>query len=325
MSGKRRSPKSKGTLSAIVSVLVFLLFVFVIYQASSGGESSPVSSVPSPTQETAASPGPSKALPTLGAMDMYIIDVGQGDSIFLRSPTGKTMLVDAGEAGEFETIDAFLKTLGVTKLDVVVATHPHSDHIGAMYKVIRAYEIGTFYMPDIAHTTSTFEKMLDALEEKDVSVKRAEASGETYLPWSNDVTVRILSPIEGNDADADDLNDWSVVLHISFGNSSILLTGDAEKAAEARILETYPEEVLRATVLKAGHHGSSTSSSDAFLDAVNPEIAVISCGEGNDYGHPHAETLERYASRGMEVYRTDLGGTLHLIFTAQGVSVETEK
>lgn len=325
MSGKRRSPKSKGTLSAIVSILVFLLLVFTIYQASSGGESSPVSSVPSPTQEAAASPRPSEVLQTLGAMDVYIIDVGQGDSIFLRSPSGKTMLVDASEAGDFEAIDAFLKTQGVTKLDVVVATHPHSDHIGAMYKVIRAYEIGAFYMPDVTHTTSTFEKMLDALEEKDVSVKRAEASGETYLPWSDDVRVRILSPIKGSNTEADDLNDWSVVLHISFGNSSILLTGDAEGPAETQMLEAYPAEVLRATVLKAGHHGSSTSSSDAFLDAVNPEIAVISCGEGNDYGHPHTETLERYATRGMVVYRTDLGGTLHLIFNAQGVSVETEK
>ena len=325
MSGKRRSTKSKGSLSAVVSVLVFLLVVFAIYQASTGSDSSPVSALPSPTITAVASTNPSETLPADGAMDVYIIDVGQGDSIFLRSPSGKTMLVDAGEAGEFEAVDAFLKAQGITRLDVVVATHPHSDHIGAMYKVINAYEIGVFYMPNVTHTTSTFEKMIDALEEKDVSVKRAEASAETYLPWSDDVSVRILSPIEGNDAEEDDLNDWSVVLHISFGNSSILLTGDAEKPTEARMLEVYPAEVLHATVLKAGHHGSSTSSSDTFLDAVNPKIAVISCGKGNDYGHPHAETLERYAARRMEVYRTDLAGTLHLIFSAQDVSVETEK
>ncbi|HWS30191.1 MAG TPA: ComEC/Rec2 family competence protein [Clostridia bacterium] len=322
MSQKRRSGKGKYRATAVVAVIVFLCVLFAVYHAASAG--TPASDFyPTPSSLSAASAQPVSAPP--GVMDVYMLDVGQGDSIFLLSPSGKTMLVDAGEASEFDKIDAFLKSQGVTKLDVVVATHPHSDHIGAMSKVINAYEIGTFYMPDIAHTTATFEKMVDALEEQNVSVKRAEANGETYMPWSDEVTVRILSPMKDGDYDQESLNDWSVVLHVSFGNSSILLTGDAEEAAEEQMLSSYGASVFRATVLKAGHHGSRTSGSEAFLDAVNPRIALISCGLDNSYGHPHKETLERYAARGIEAYRTDQDGTIHLTFAAEGVKVETEK
>ncbi|MCE5236611.1 MAG: ComEC/Rec2 family competence protein [Clostridiaceae bacterium] len=326
MPKKRRYANGKGLFPAILTVIVFLCIIFALSRF-------PVSDLPAGA--SAASPSPSAAARATasqkpqsgveGTMDVFVLDVGQGDSIFLRSPSGKTMLVDASEADEFGVIDAFLKAQGVTRLDVVVATHPHSDHIGAMYKVINAYEIGTFYMPDVSHTTATFEKMMDALEKNDVGVKRAEANGESYIPWSDEVTVRILSPLAGGDYDENELNGWSAVLHVSFAGSSILLTGDAEKPSEQKMIDAYDASVLRATVLKAGHHGSNTSSSDAFLDAVSPEIAVISCGLNNDYGHPHKETLARYAARDMAVYRTDLMGTVHLSFTADGVRVETEK
>lgn len=317
MSKKRRSGGSKGYLSTAAIVIVFLFILFLIYRSAAGGA---YSDIPSPTR----TPFVSATSQSGPAMEAYILDVGQADSIFLRSPSGKTMLVDAGEAGTFDVLDAFLKAQGVKKLDVVVATHPHSDHIGAMYKVINAYEIGAFYMPDVSHTTSTFERMIDALEKNDVPVKRAVADGESYLPWSDETAVRILSPLKGVDY-GDDLNAWSVVLRVSYESSSILLTGDTEKPAEALMLEAYGASVFRSTVLKSAHHGSRTSGSDAFLDAVAPKIAMISCETDNDYGHPHKETLSRYAKRGIEVYRTDLMGTLHLVFTANGVTVEKEK
>ena len=322
MSGKRRSTKGKGQLTAALAVIVFLFVLFIIYRYTSLDV--PASDFfPTPTPIALASQQPIHK--QKGEMDVYMLDIGQGDCFFLRSPSGKTMLVDAGEAGEFDTIDAFLKSQGVTKLDVVVATHLHSDHIGAMYKVIRAYEIGTFYMPDVAHTSSTFEKMLDALKEQNITVKRAEASGETYLPWSSEITVRILSPLKDGIYDEESLNDWSVVLHVSFDNSSILFTGDAEEPVEEQMLSAYDASVLRATVLKAPHHGSSTSGSEAFLDTVNPQIALISCELDNEYGHPHEETLKRYAARGIMAYRTDTSGTVHLTFSSDGVNVETQK
>lgn len=326
MHQKRRYASGNGLFTAILTVIVFLCIISALYRFSAGGLADGLpAATPPPSafaQATASQNPQSGAAET---MDVFVLDVGQGDSVFLRSPSGKTMLVDAGEADEFGVIDAFLKAQGVTRLDVVVATHPHSDHIGAMYKVIKAYGVGNFYMPDVAHTTSGFEKMMNALEKNEVRVKRAQANGESYIPWSDEVTVRILSPIAGGDYDESDLNSLSAVLHVSFAGSSILLTGDAEAPSEQQMLDAYDASVLRATVLKAGHHGSSASSADAFLDAVSPEIAVISCGLHNDYGHPHKETLKRFAARNMKVFRTDRMGTVHLLFTAEGVSVETQK
>ena len=205
------------------------------------------------------------------------IDVGQGDSIFLRSPNGKTMLVDAGTPDSFESIQNVLSEEGVTKLDVVVMTHPHSDHMGSMKRVIDNYNIGTFYMPDAVNTTSSFDRMLSALEKKKVKTKVIWGSAKTTINWDGDVEVRVLSPIKGADYQ-DNLNDMSVVIKVTYGETSLLLTGDAESYAEELMIASE-KELLQADVLKIGHHGSSTSSSQAFLDAVQPKAVVISLGK----------------------------------------------
>ena len=235
------------------------------------------------------------------------IDVGQGDSIFLRSPNGKTMLVDAGTPDSFESIQNVLSEEGVTKLDVVVMTHPHSDHMGSMKRVIDNYDIGTFYMPDAVNTTSSFDRMLSALEKKKV----------TTINWDGDVEVRVLSPIKGADYQ-NNLNDMSVVIKVTYGETSLLLTGDAESYAEELMIASE-KELLQADVLKIGHHGSSTSSSQAFLDAVQPKAVVISLGKNNDYGHPHRETMQRLKKLGTEIYRTDELGTVRMLFTESEV------
>lgn len=222
------------------------------------------------------------------------IDVGQGDSIFLRSPNGKTMLVDAGTPDSFESIQNVLSEEGVTKLDVVVMTHPHSDHMGSMKRVIDNYDIGTFYMPDAVNTTSSFDRMLSALEKKKVKTKVIWGSAKTTINWDGDVEVRVLSPIKGADYQ-NNLNDMSVVIKVTYGETSLLLTGDAESYAEELMIASE-KELLQADVLKIGHHGSSTSSSQAFLDAVQPKAVVISLGKNNDYGHPHRETMQRLKS-----------------------------
>lgn len=280
-----------------------------------------------PTDAPAVTPGqspqPSAEFGGPG-LEIYVVDVGQADAIFLRSPSGKTMLIDAAESGSYtDALHAFLTAQNVESIDVVVATHPHSDHIGGMWKVIRDFEIADFYLSPVTHTTSTFEKMLDYLETRDVPTHYAVRGEITEIPWDDDVTVAIISPIDGYEYN--DLNDWSVILRVSYGENAIMLTGDAETHAEAIALSTLPAELFSATVLKLGHHGSSTSSGAAFVDAVDPEVVVASVGEGNDYGHPHQETLTWIAERGIPFYRTDLNGTVKIVFYGSGYEITAEK
>lgn len=273
---------------------------------------------PMPSPSPASIPGQ-----TEGTLEIYVLDVGQGDSIFLRSPKGKTMLVDTGEAQYFSVIDDFLQEQGVEKLDVVVATHPHSDHIGGMYKVLDAYPVRKFYLPAVTHTTSTFEKMLSSLEAQNVTPKIAYASRNAKIAWGDSsVTARILSPFEGVEYD---MNNWSVVLNVHYGETSILLTGDAETYAESVMLANLSKDELAATVLKLGHHGSSTSTSEAFLSAVSPKIAVVSVGKDNDYGHPNEETLALLEQRGITLYRTDEQGMIKIVLDGTRATVTVEK
>ena len=257
-------------------------------------------------------------------LDVFIIDVGQADSILLRSPSGKTMLIDAGESKNFPAIKKKLKELGITRLDVVIATHPHSDHIGGMTKVIETYDIGKFYLPDAAHATKTYENMIAALEKKpNTKVIAAAADAVSSIAWDTDVEVLILSPFA--DAKYKDFNNYSVVIRVKYGETSILLAGDAETAAEAVMLERLPADYFSATVLKLGHHGSTTSTSADFFAAVAPKLAVISVGEGNSYGHPGGEMLDMLKAAQTPCFRTDLNGTIYLHLDGKDVLVYCEK
>ena len=313
--------RSKGKLSKRArSILSLLLFLALLLTVNAFMEN-PIGLllVDAPT----ATGTPKPQLPSGKTLDIYVLDVGQGDSIFLRSPSGKTMLVDAGESYMYERVDDFLQNQAVKKLDVVVGTHPHADHIGAMEQVVTHYNIGAYYMPDAQNQTKMFENLLDALTEQDINVKQAVGGKTSAINWDEDVEVTILTPLPG--VEYDNLNDWSVILHVQYGDTSILLTGDAESFAEKAALKALPEKYFRATVLKVGHHGSSTSSSDAFLDAVDPEIAVASLGKDNEYGHPHKEVVEALEARNIPLYRTDTAGTIHIVLDGEGYTVETEK
>lgn len=286
----------------------------------------------SPSPEPGAAPGqgpespagyPTGEILQKSGMHAYILDVGQGNCAFLRSPGGQTMLIDTGESSYYPVVDAFLQEQGVERLDVVVATHPHSDHIGSMAKVIENYEVGAFYLPEKPHTTVTYEKMLTALDKKGVETHAAYGGKGAQIPWDPLVTVDILSPLQG--VKYDDLNNISVVLRIAYGETSVIITGDAEAYAEEAMLAKLPQSSFPATVLCVGHHGSSTSTSDAFLQAVSPSLAVISVGEGNDYGHPSGEVLEKLSRLGVPYFRTDESGTVHLLLNGKKVLAETEK
>lgn len=279
---------------------------------------------PSPPPSTSPSPSvySGEILQKTG-LHAYILDVGQGSSTFLRSPGGYTMLVDTSESRYFSVVDAFLREQGVEKLDVVVASHPHSDHIGSMAKIIKNYEIGAFYLPDEPHTTALYESMISALEEHNVNTIAAYGGKDATIPWDPLVSVNILSPIQG--VKYKDLNDVSVVLRIAFEDTSILLPADAEAFAEETMLAKLPRSAFPSNVLVLGHHGSVSSTSDAFLQAVAPSLALISVGADNDYGHPSGETLEKLSRHGIPCYRTDESGTIHVLLNGKKVLVETEK
>lgn len=246
---------------------------------------------------------------------VHFIDVGQGDSILIQQKD-HSMLIDAGENDQGETVVSYLEEQGISRLDYVVGTHPHSDHIGGLDDVIQAFEVGRVFLPPIEHTTATFEDVLDAVEEQGLSLTMPQTGDVWEL---GDASFTILAP---NKDYGDDLNNWSIGIRVEYGQNHVVLCGDAEAQAEEDICENGLE--LQADILKAGHHGSSTSSSDLFLDRVSPAWAVIQCGQGNSYGHPHAETLKKFQQRGIGVFRTDLDGTIVASSDGTAITWHTE-
>lgn len=231
-------------------------------------------------------------------MQVHFIDVGQGDSILIESPSGKTMLIDGGVKGAGQQIVSYLKELGINKLDIVVATHPDADHIGGLIPVLDNMTIEQFYDSGKVHTSQTFEEMLTRIDEKNIPYHVPKIGDD--IEFDKDVNVKVLN---ANDQ-ATDNNDASIVLKMTYGNVSFLLTGDAGVALEKEMLQ-YD---VKATVLKAGHHSSNTSSSEEFIQAVKPEVTILSYGEDNKYGHPHAEIVDRLQAIGSKIYATaDLG------------------
>lgn len=255
------------------------------------------------------------------------IDVGQGDCELI-SYAGQNILIDAGEKEAAEAVIGVLDGLGIKKLDYVIATHPHSDHIGALGNIIDKYDIGTVIAPrikdELVPTSKAYERFLTALSKKGQKLTAAKAGAVYPLADENkendNTAFEVLAPI-GNDYD--DLNDWSVVIRLVHGENAFLFTGDAEKAAESDIVASGAK--LSADVLKAGHHGSSSSTSKKFLEAVSPKTVIISCGDGNSYGHPHKETIEKLDKNSIEYYRTDQCGTITVYSDGDSYRVQTER
>jgi competence protein ComEC len=247
-------------------------------------------------------------------IEVHFIDVGQGDSILIES-NNASMLIDAGENNKGSTVVNYLKAHGIEKLDYVIGTHPHSDHIGGLDTVIKAFPVDKVILPSVTHTTNTFEDVLDAITDKNLKLTKAQAGDQYSLGLAN---FTIISPDSNT---YEDLNNYSVVIRLTYGDTSFLLTGDAEKLSEKAMVKSGYN--LSADVLKLGHHGSSYSSGADFLDDVNPSYAVISVGKDNQYGHPHVETIQTMMDRNIKLYRTDEQGTI--VFTSDGntISVNT--
>lgn len=238
--------------------------------------------------------------------NMYVsfIDVGQGNCTLLRCGD-KAVLVDSGEVGAAQTVIGYIKNLNIDTLDCVLVTHPHSDHMGAMTKLLYEFKIKDFIMPeipeDIIPTSKTYENFLTAVSENAENIIAAEP-GATYT--YGEMTMEIFAPLR----DYDDLNDMSAVTRVSYGDTSVMFTGDATSTVEKDLLSKSTD--YSATILNLGHHGSKTSSTERWLKAVNPKYAVICCGLNNDYGHPHQVVTDRLEKVGIEYFRTDLLGTI---------------
>lgn len=255
-------------------------------------------------------------------MKMHVIDVGQGDSILIQCGE-KNVLIDCGENGMGETVLDYLDKVNVSHLDWIVATHPHSDHIGGMDTVINSdITIDKMMMPrtseDMTPTTKTYKALLSAIEDKGLKVT-VPTPGKTYD--LDGVTMTVLSPKKN--ANYTDLNDYSVVLKFTYNDVSILTGGDATKVVEKELLKTDYD--LSADIYKVSHHGGKESNYEEFINAVNPKYSGISVGEDNSYGHPKQEVLERLGNVDSIVNRTDLNGSIIYETDGTNIAVITSK
>ena len=247
-------------------------------------------------------------------LQVHFIDVGQGDSILIQAPDGATALIDGGDANGVAL--AYLQSLGIQHVTAIIATHPHADHIGGLIDVMNTLEVGAIWTSGAVHTTGVYERFLDTIAARHIPYFEA-AQNDTITIGS------LIFDVVYGQSSSENLNNTSLVLHLQYNHVSFLFTGDAEASAEQEMLRTVEPSRLASAVLKVGHHGSSTSSSPEFLNAVHPQIAVYLAGSGNSYGHPHSVTIDNLLSVGAVVYGTDTDGTVIMETDGETLQVHT--
>lgn len=286
--------------------LLMFIFIISILTACSSGNSS------------VAKSGAEQKQASSSELKVVFLDVGQGDSTYIKMPSGEDILIDGGDNSHGDKVVSELKRLGVDDLDVVIGTHPDSDHIGGLTTVLKEFDVKSVYAPKVAHTTKTYKNFLIAVKEKGLQINTAKAG--VQLPVKG-AKALFVSPTKNYGTD--EMNTWSAVLHVSYGSTSFLFTGDADTKSEKDMLASGQR--LKADVLKVGHHGANTSSSVAFLKEVRPTYAVISVGKDNKYGHPTQKTLNKLNQNSVKVYRTDQRGTITATSNGKNISFSTAK
>jgi len=246
-----------------------------------------------------------------GKCEFHFIDVGQGDATMIITEDS-AVLIDTGTQSHAERLATYVKSY-TDKIDYMILTHPHEDHIGGADEIIESIYVENIIMSDADSDTYTFTKLLDAIEDANINLIQGIA-GDSYT--AGEIEFTILSPLE----DFRDYNDYSLVTKVEFGNTSAIITGDVETHSEKDMVEKYGYNGLNADIFQVGHHGSYTSNSTEFIKCIDPEYAVISCGIDNEYGHPHRETLEKLERYDITCYRTDEMGTI--VFSSDGKDLE---
>ena len=314
---KKRKKSQKKVLQSVLSAVIVIILAIIAYftepwqyiDANDSGDKANISSAVEVDESRLA---------------VYYIDVGQADSILIKLPTGENVLIDAGcendaTASEVSEYLDFITAQGVETIDYLFLTHPHFDHIGAADDVILSFEIENIILPDcdpLLWNNSSRANILDAMEQKNYTYDTCEP-GTIYN--IGEAVFTVLGPVGSLD-NISDANDYSIVMRMVYGETSFMFTGDATESVEKDVIEKWGEDALECDVLKVGHHGSSTSSCKAFLEAVDPSLAVISCGEDNSYGHPTEKVLTRLAENtSATILRTDEIGTV--IITSDGTTI----
>jgi competence protein ComEC len=330
--------KTKKTLALFISLLLVLLLFAGCGSPAPGSlpqeppeqsteqPGTSVPEAPAPKDQPAedsdlrdAPPAPDPA--TAQFLYAHFIDVGQGDSILIHLPDNRFILIDGGPRAAGKTVVNYLKQQGVKELALVISTHPHEDHIGGLIEVLKAFPVKEVMDPAVVHTTKTFEEYLTLVDDKEIPFTETRAGDSRNL--GSGIRLEILHP---SSPSSNHLNDASIVAKITFNQISFLFAGDAEQDSEGQIL-LRSDIQPKANVLKVGHHGSKTSTTKGFLEAVSPAVAIISAGANNSYGHPHQETLDklRAPTATSQVYRTDMNGTIVVRTDGMALDVTVEK
>ncbi|AYK15411.1 MAG: lamin tail domain-containing protein [Methanosarcina flavescens] len=298
-----------------LTAAAFVLTLVLIAAGCTDPEETPLGTV---SEQTSPSTVAAQNTVTVSGQNLtvHFLDVGQGDSILLELD-GKFMLVDSGERDQGKVVTAYLQNQGISTLDYVVATHPHSDHIGGMDDILNNFPVEHFVDSGYPHTSKTYENMLIIIDTKDIPFEVVQAGHK--IDFDPAVDIEVLNPAS---IYSDELNENSVVLKVTYGETSFLLMGDAGLESEEYIIEAGYD--VDSDILKVGHHASRSGSGRTFISAVSPEVSIVEVGAGNDYGHPHAEVLDRL-QKVSTVYRTDLDGTIVITTDGSTYTVTTEK
>lgn len=296
---------------AICLILICLLFYNADTQLGLGENLARVFSGQSGTEAAGFKPD------NTGKFLLYAIDTGNSDSLLCITPDGRSMLVDAAEENDYAAIKSALDKYGVNKIDVLVATHPHADHIGSMDEVIESVGGGKIYLTDFPEDSEVYDDLTEAIQTAGIPAEYAVSGMQFDL---GDASVKVLGP---QDKEYEDANNASIVLMVSYGESDFLLTGDLELEASKELIKEWGNE-LDCEVLKAAHHGSRTSTSEELLRAVTPDIAIITCGAENSFGHPHQETLDLLLGYHVQTLRTDQDGDIAVLSDGTNIEAYTQ-
>ena len=293
---KHNRRKKNRTLSFLITLILIIALIFSYFPEAKNY-----------ILDLFDEPGFSKL--SEGELSVHFLNVDQGDSILIIAPSGESMLIDTSISKMDDVIIEYLRSVGVRKLDHLVLTHPDSDHIGSASKILNEIDTKAVYMPDITHTTKTFETLIETIDKLDIPLIIPNLNDKISLGGA---ILTVLAPVETSS----DLNEMSLVLRLDYGEVSFLFTGDAGTKSEALMLKEHSASSLKAQVIKLGHHGSSSSSSKAFLLTVDPSFAIISCGKDNSYGHPHNEIVDLLKELQIQSYITYESG--NVIFSTDG-------